>query len=814
MDIREYDEKRNELVSFVDKALQLKCNLPERIKDSLNAIRNKVYENQFRIVLISEFECGKSTTFNAICGGAEISPRGRMLRTSGTVISAQNTLDPQKANTANVIWRSDRELLLCFVKHLLLQLKGLDNKRFSGCSNAEQLCDKLRLPRDIELLKQAIRNHIQTFGSNSIPTEEEEALRIALLICEFYDSTVLDQMKQMPHLRAVDVERIVRFPKDWIKFDPKKAGIPFIAEECIFLFIKEVKLYIPSESLRRSGSVLVDCPGLSASDYDTKVTFDILENADAIWILYKDKGMGQEDLKYTRQLLQLKNKHIFFTVNARETSVENVTAAIIPNHILNLKKAGCELKKEDFHVYNALLALLALQAEKVIDGTLDSHTEQAVRSQADSKQQDKSIDKIIKSMVKGRLLNSYGFSDDDLEDMNFDLYAKDKRGIKFIRELCGLDKIVEQLENSVIGQKAKSILIDNGSEKVIEVLKQVEADLLVLEQTASDDQSKVEAELATAQAELEKFETFCKSELNVLDNPQIDHSLALDYWKSVIVDSIDEVAEKAAERISKVNLNEIRQELNEQIVNEAFSEVVLPKASNWLEEIREGNNSAFNALMDDKIKAIIRNTQREWEILLDNQPILAGLPVPTPIVGTDVMATDFVDSVIAKTPGVSKDVWTGAATGTGVGLLIGSFVFPVIGTAVGGFVGGLIGAAIGDGVGTNKRENFIKEELIKELTKNIGLGNINKTDTERSCLAKQEKRIKTLRLGIISAFKSAFDDTRSAFEDRQAEALKMCKMAEEQRTALVAQHTEVRTKQIEPLRRNIEVYKRNLGKIG
>ena len=44
------------------------------------------------------------------------------------------------------------------------------------------------------------------------------------------------------------------------------------------------------------------------------------------------------------------------------------------------------------------------------------------------------------------------------------------------------------------------------------MLKQVEADLLVLEQTTSDDQSKVEAELATAQAELEKFETFCKSE--------------------------------------------------------------------------------------------------------------------------------------------------------------------------------------------------------------------------------------------------------------------------------------------------------------
>ena len=93
MDIRQYDKKRDELVGFIDQALQLKCDLPERIKENLTAIRSKVYENQFRIVLISEFESGKSTTFNAICGGQEISPRGHMLRTSGTVVSAQNTLD-------------------------------------------------------------------------------------------------------------------------------------------------------------------------------------------------------------------------------------------------------------------------------------------------------------------------------------------------------------------------------------------------------------------------------------------------------------------------------------------------------------------------------------------------------------------------------------------------------------------------------------------------------------------------------------------------------------------------------------------------
>ena len=53
MDIRQYDEKRDELVGYIDRALQLKCDLPVRVRESMNAIRSKVYENQFRIVLIS-----------------------------------------------------------------------------------------------------------------------------------------------------------------------------------------------------------------------------------------------------------------------------------------------------------------------------------------------------------------------------------------------------------------------------------------------------------------------------------------------------------------------------------------------------------------------------------------------------------------------------------------------------------------------------------------------------------------------------------------------------------------------------------------
>ena len=374
-----------------------------------------------------------------------------------------------------------------------------------------------------------------------------------------------------------------------------------------------------------------------------------------------------------------------------------------------------------------------------------------------------------------------------------------------------MEQIVKKLENSVIEQKAISILIDNGSEKVIELLKQVEADLLIIEQTASKDEEKVKEEFEKAQKTLEQFELFCENELEALDDPVIDRSLALDYWENVIVSSIDEVAEKAAKRISEMNLNEVRKNANEQIVNEVFSEVVLPKATNWANDIRSGENAAFKSLLDSKIKKIIRNTEKEWELLLEEQPILSGLPVPTPVIGTDVMATDFIDSVIAKTPGVSKDVWVGSAAGAAIGATIGSFVFPGIGTLVGGVLGGALGAAAGDGIGTDRRENFIKEELKKELTQNIVLGDNSESETKRSILNKQEKRIRVLRKGVIGAFEAAFADTQSAFLTRQSEALKIYELETAQRTALAKKHTELRTVQIEPLRKKIETYERSFG---
>ena len=355
------------------------------------------------------------------------------------------------------------------------------------------------------------------------------------------------------------------------------------------------------------------------------------------------------------------------------------------------------------------------------------------------------------------------------------------------------------------------ILVDNGAEKIVELLRQVESDLQVIEQTALESEKKMKEEFIVAEEKLEQFGTFCENELKALEDPSIDRNLALDYWESVIVSSIEEVAEKSAQRISSMNFNDIRQDTNEQIVNEVFSEVVLPKATNWVNSIRSGENAAFYSLMDSKIKTIIRHTEREWNLLLEEQPILSGLPVPTPIIGTDVVATDFVDSVVAKMPGISKDVWLGSATGAAIGAAIGSFVFPGIGTWVGVALGGAIGAAAGDGIGSGRRKDFIRDELKKELMQNIVLANGPEARTKNAILSKQEKRIGVLREGIIKAFNSAFSETNQAFVDRQSETLKMYHLKVEQRRAHAAKHAELRIKQIKPLKEEIEKYKKRVA---
>ena len=92
-----YEKRRNELLALLEETTKLE--IPESLADELKAIRTKCLENQFEIGLVGEFQGGKSTTFNALCDGRDLSPRGLGgggIKTSAALVSAQNIAGDEK----------------------------------------------------------------------------------------------------------------------------------------------------------------------------------------------------------------------------------------------------------------------------------------------------------------------------------------------------------------------------------------------------------------------------------------------------------------------------------------------------------------------------------------------------------------------------------------------------------------------------------------------------------------------------------------------------------------------------------------------
>ena len=84
----------------------------DKYREELERIKKKSQEDQFEIVLCGEFQGGKSTTFNAICDGRDLSPRGLGgggIKTSAAIISAQNISDENENERAEISYKTKNE---------------------------------------------------------------------------------------------------------------------------------------------------------------------------------------------------------------------------------------------------------------------------------------------------------------------------------------------------------------------------------------------------------------------------------------------------------------------------------------------------------------------------------------------------------------------------------------------------------------------------------------------------------------------------------------------------------------------------------
>ena len=230
---QEYENLKDELTGLFTDAVNIKSLKPKTISMLEQRLR-KIQEDEFEIVLVGEFQGGKSTTFDALCDGRELSPTGSGIKTSGCIVTAQNMADADEPEKAFVQWRNSNELVDGF-NLLLPQLASIDGKRFGGISSLE-LGTKIDLEKqsDRELILEAVSREWKLWEKAKERYDPEQkgkldVVRIASIVAHYYDHQHLKELRTQHEFKPEDVGRLVVFPQDWEerwkKRDPAKFDI-------------------------------------------------------------------------------------------------------------------------------------------------------------------------------------------------------------------------------------------------------------------------------------------------------------------------------------------------------------------------------------------------------------------------------------------------------------------------------------------------------------------------------------------------------------------------------------------------------------
>ena len=512
---RWYEFRRNELLILLKEASAL--NVPEKYSDELRQSMRKCQENAFEIALVGEFQGGKSTTFNALCDGRDISPRGSGIKTSAAVVTAQNIAGNETkdglAEWAEVSFKSPDEISLGISTILRGELVDSEELRSlnSNLSNEEyedfidtddgfpRLAD-LRRPEILNLLRSTADGLWRKWESNKANWAHDrlDQLRIATLQLRFFGTDGQKELAKKTTLPINQFQKLAAFPRDWETRWRDGGNAHFEFDEVAFVFVHSVLVRLHSENLQRLGCRITDCPGLFANAFDTSVAESAIRHADAVWYLYYgEKQLGGDDKKTIQQIAHWGLDGKIQTTANIWSDWEFKSTVILDESKSTLTNMGLTL---DVIPYNARLAFLATQGELLLKrpDMFSELDETNMRLDAKAKDEASSLSSIWVKMVR-----KVGNRIDDENLANIGELAS--ASVESARHSSQLDVIISRLNNDIIPLKAESILVNRGSDRAAKALSVYEGVLRASEKAAEEKEAEWRTKVETARNELKSF---------------------------------------------------------------------------------------------------------------------------------------------------------------------------------------------------------------------------------------------------------------------------------------------------------------------
>lgn len=289
--VGDFDKAKDALSEMIDE--ELKTNMFSE-KDSL-ALCGKIKEceshvntlkqvssvckyGKYKVLLMGDFQSGKTTTFNAFCEGRHIGAIGKGIATSAVLLSATYA----EKESLIIHWRQKEHFCSIF-ERIKQYLQDFDWSSFDiGIGSSRE-----KLLNEIEALR-------QSKNCPNVGKGDSKFLMLCSFILKYYDTKDLRE-KQMSLDSLSAVSGITKFPEDGEELWMKNGVEKFSIDEIIFVFIDKVDCFVPSKILKDLNCTIIDSPGLFNSTYDTMVTEDVMREANAImYILPYYKGMGKD----------------------------------------------------------------------------------------------------------------------------------------------------------------------------------------------------------------------------------------------------------------------------------------------------------------------------------------------------------------------------------------------------------------------------------------------------------------------------------------------------------------------------------------
>ena len=628
-----YSDFRDKLVRILDEFLDKGIDVYGQYAPELSAIRKRLHENQFEIALIGEFQGGKSTTFNMLCDGREISPRGLNgggIKTSAAVITVQNIDGNETRNGltewAEIEWLNVDEIRKRIGDALMLQEKNIP----TACEDY-------------------FEQKISAAWKEKPTGDELEILRIATLQFRLLAGKNLDRITADKIVAIDKFQSLVKFPKNWETRWADGMNADFSEEEILFTIVDSVLVRIHSDSLAKIGCRITDCPGLFVSRWDTERAEKVMMRANAIWYLLNgEKELGQSDLHALQRIsdFRLKEK-CFFSVNQKDNRKKS-------ENILRVDTA--KLKAMNFYpdcifIYDAFLAFrmaqIKLASKNITRMEIECLAEEARCNIEELNDDPKKCEAALKKMVLKHLYN--------LDEDNWAEKLAEEKTISpdlALQLTCisGVNDIFSAIEKLIISRKARSILIDEGAEKCMKVLNALDDNWKQQEDGAKKELDKLQMEVKQAREKLNEFTEKWREEFRFLTIESLDDGLANDFFRDNEAEIVKTIKERAVDICIKewrgrhISSSAVNRE-TERKISKCFVELIGSEINNYLSNIQD--NEKFKKEIHTPFQNRLIKMKREWDDMKKYSYLFLSLETIEPDSSTDF---DF-DAFNAKLSG-------------------------------------------------------------------------------------------------------------------------------------------------------------------